>query len=262
MESGTSAEPVGYAEPSVLSGDLLLLGYAPVTVADGVDQVTITENGWPVHIGVSADEDAGVVWLDVKFGVIPERAYPEPLADVLAANRRIGPAYFALDPGRRLHLLRAVPAAECASADELGRFVEGVDDLVRETEPLWRPSNFAARPVSPVEGEWVAVAIRDGETDLPAGDVAGRELTLTFDDGRLTASAKGHGARRSRYVLSEAAGGTAIDITNKRGEVEKGLLRVRGGAMEILFAAPGADRPTDFGDAGRLVRLRPAQGDS
>lgn len=246
--------------PDTLKQLLDAMGYEPRSLDQAVE-VTIDRDRWPVHISFSISDDGEFLWLAAKFSPISDvdNLPSEALLRLLEANDQIGPAHFAYRPeDRRIHLYRPVANLD-VTAPVLRQRIDEFDTLVRETEDVWRSSNFRsvstpARPMEPaaasdavkLSGTWRVIGIETGGQDASAEEVAASQMTFTFDEDTLIIRRPTRDQELTHYQIDTAVTPARMDITNAEEQVEKAIYRLEGNRLMICFAEPGHERPVDF----------------
>jgi uncharacterized protein (TIGR03067 family) len=259
--------PVSTADPgqNCLTPDTLHvllndMGYEPRSLDQAVE-VTIDRDRWPVHISLSVSDDGEFLWLAAKFSPITEAdSLPsDALLRLLEVNDRIGPAHFAYRPeDRRIHLYRPV-ANQDLTAPALRQRIDEFDTLVRETEEVWRSTNFrsVSTPVTPapevelgdlakLQGTWQVIGIETQGQNAALTDVVASSMTFTFRGDTLVIQRTASAEEVTQFKINPDASPAQMNITNAEGQVEQAIYRLDGNRLLICFAEPGHERPVDF----------------
>jgi uncharacterized protein (TIGR03067 family) len=261
----TAAEPARPATSEQLGELLRGIGYQPKSLAPEIWQATVRRDGWDVHVMVSLSGDGERVWLECKFAVIdnPEIIPSKAWFNLLAANERIGPAYFAFDrTDNRVHLFKAFDNLGIDAA-RLKKEIDGFDAIVRKTQNVWRGENFAPSEMIPVlpraiddqpkkksvlEGEWrVARVERNGQSIT--GPKALGENPKVIIEGDVAILRTGLGPeRRVRLVVDSTTRPPRVDFIDDKLAVEEGIYTLDEPIrlLTICFAAVGGKRPDQF----------------
>ncbi len=112
-------------------------------------------------------------------------------------------------------------------------------------------ANVSFEPASELAGEWSMVSgIVDGKA-LPSGFVKSAKRVVQGNDTMVTFGREVYA--KAKYTVDRSKTPAAIDLYNSEGmnagKVQYGIYEVTGTTLRLSIAAPGRERPDNFGSA-------------
>ena len=239
------------------------LGYEPLSLSETVHQVSVSREGWKVHIMVSLTGEGDRLWLECKFAPIaqPQTVPASAWLKLLEENERISPAHFSFDKSdKRIHLYKAFDNVGITPA-RLKKELDAFDAIVRRTQNIWRIENFEAietllvlpraveEPKTPVsfEGKWRLVRFETKGESITEEQLSTRKLHASIADDRAIIKIGPGPERKLRLKLDASQKPKRIDfIDDTDDKVEAGIYIIETGLLTICVAGPSEDRPRQF----------------
>ncbi|MCE9530783.1 MAG: TIGR03067 domain-containing protein [Planctomycetes bacterium] len=262
LRSADPEKPKDALDSAQIGKLLKELGHEPVMLTAEVHQISMTREGWKVHVMVSLTADGERVWLESKFAPIAEPALVPASAwlRLLEENERIGPAHFSFDKlDKRIHLYKAFDNV-AVTAVRLKKELESFDAVVRKTQHVWRIENFTAAETLPVprtidveqkklsklEGKWRIVRIETRGESITEERLIDKKPTLVIEGENVTIKTGIDPEKRARVRIDDKSKPAEIDFTDEKGRVEAGIFSHEVGLLMICVAGAGEPRPRQF----------------
>lgn len=213
----------------------------------GASQITVAGNTFTtVSMGseyggtFEVDETTSPKTIDMTFAYGPEKGNTalgiyelvgESWRLCLTLTAKMRPSTFATSPGSGL----ALETLARVTADS-------------KSESPEHPNEFAGERVPELEGEWALVSgVRDGMPMEPMLVKSGRRKSV---GGELVVTFGGQVFIKARYRVNTSRRPHEIDYYHTGGMMagtqQLGIYELDGKRMKVIFAAPGASRPSDF----------------
>ncbi len=131
------------------------MGYDVKTMKNTADVpyyvITTKRDTWTFVVEVSLSPNKGYVWLGAPLSVVPDLT-PDSgpkLLRLLQENGNIAPTFFSYAPGSKRLMLQSAMENHDITPAKLRVRIDGLQDVVRNTFPLWDTSKWSAAPVPP-----------------------------------------------------------------------------------------------------------------